>query len=105
MTALSKESQIILAIEALKWDPKLSRRKAASIYNVAETTLRARMNSRILRCDYRPKTHKLTAIEEEVIVKYILDLDTRGFSPWLTSVEDMANLLLAERVSGRVGKR
>jgi hypothetical protein len=40
-----------------------------------------------------------------VIVQYILDLDTKGFPPRLCGVEDMANRLLAERNTGRVGTR
>ena len=47
---------------------------------------------------------KLTKTEERVIVQNILDLDLRGFSPRLAAVKDMANLLLAARSAGQVGK-
>ena len=64
-----KEAQIILAIEAIRTSrKKLSRRKAAKIYNVPETTLCDRMNSRTPFCESRPTAHKLTKLEEEVIV-------------------------------------
>ncbi|KFY28890.1 hypothetical protein V491_00248, partial [Pseudogymnoascus sp. VKM F-3775] len=46
----------------------------------------------------------VTITEEEAVVQYILDLDTRGFAPRYTGVEDVANLLLARRNGGRVGK-
>ena len=56
----------------------------------------------------RPKarlvSYKLTGLEEEVIVRNILDLDSRGFAPRLAGVEDMANLLLESRGGKRVGK-
>ncbi|KAF2272002.1 uncharacterized protein EI97DRAFT_485563, partial [Westerdykella ornata] len=39
---LSCEERIIMAIQAIKRDPNLSQRCAASIYNVSECTLRAR---------------------------------------------------------------
>ena len=52
----------------------------------------------------RDVSSKLTIEEEEVIVRYILDLDTRGFSPRKAEVEDMANLLLTRRGATRVGK-
>jgi hypothetical protein len=39
-----------------------------------------------------------------VIVQYILQLDSKGFPPRLSSVEDMANRLLSERSSEHVGK-
>ena len=68
MALQSQESQIILAIQALQSDEKLSRRKAAAIYSVPETTLRDRMNGRTPRRDYRPNGQKLTKMEEEVIV-------------------------------------
>ena len=38
-----------------------------------------------------------------MIVKYILDLDTRGFAPTYAAVRDMADKLLAARDAGQVG--
>ena len=105
MATSSRESQILLAIEAIEHNPKLSRRRAAAIYNVPESSLCDRMNGRISRRDCRPNSHKLIDIEEETILQYTLDLDVREFSPRLTSIEDMANLLLAEHNGGRVVKR
>lgn len=104
MASENQEARIILAIEALQKSENLSRRKAAKIYNVPESTLRYRMNGHESRGDHRPKGHRLTVIEEETVVQYILDLDARGFPPRLTGVEEMANLLLAERQGGHVGK-
>lgn len=62
------------------------------------------MNGRTSKPESRPAAHRLTAIEEEVVVHYILDLDTRGFPPQHTAIEDIANLLLAQRDGGCVGK-
>jgi hypothetical protein len=104
MTILCKESQIILAVEAIRQDKNLSRRKAAAIYNVPESTLRYRMNGRTPKPESRPAAHRLTITEEETLVQYVLDLDARGFAPHYAGVEDMANLLLAQRDAGRVGK-
>ena len=47
---------------------------------------------------------KLLKLEEEVIIWYILDLDSRGFAPWLTSIEDIANYILELRGGKRVSK-
>jgi hypothetical protein len=104
MSALSKEARIFLAIEAIRHDKKVSCRNAAKIYDVPEPTLRARMNGRTSRRDYRNPAHRLTALEEEAIVQYVLKLDSRGFSPHLAGVEDMANLLLTDRGEKPVGK-
>ena len=95
MATLSKESQIILAIEAIQRDEKLSRGKAAAIYNMPEATLCHRMNGRAPKPESRPVAYRLTITEEEAVMQYILDLDTRGFAPRHAGVEDMANFLLA----------
>ena len=42
--------------------------------------------------------------EEEVLIRYILDMDERGFAPLLAGVEDMANYILESRGARRVGK-
>ncbi len=83
-----------MAIEAIRSSKRISYRKAAIIYNVPQTILRARINGRSSRANYRPKAHNLTELEEEVIVRYILNLDIRGFVPRLASIEDIANYIL-----------
>ena len=62
------------------------------------------MNGRLPLCERRPANHKLTELEEEVIVRYIFDIDTRGFAPRLTSIEDIANYILESRGARRVRK-
>ena len=97
-----KEAQIQLAVEALKRDPKLSVKRAVSIYKVSETTLRKRRAGRPSRADTIANSRNLTNTEEQVIVKHILELVARGFPPRLAAVADMANSLRAERNLGHV---
>jgi helix-turn-helix, Psq domain len=104
MQIQTNEARIILAIEAIRISKKLSRRKATKIYNIPETTLRDRMNGRTTLSERRPAVQKLTEMEEEIIVQYIFDRDSRGFSPRLTDVEDMANYLLDAHRAKHVGK-
>lgn len=40
-----------------------------------------------------------------MIIKYILDLDARGFAPTYAAVRDMADKLLATRGAGQVGQK
>ena len=47
---------------------------------------------------------KLTILKEEVIIRNILDIDSRGFIPRLASVEDIANYILKSRRGKRVNK-
>jgi len=53
----------------------------------------------------RPAIQLLTKIKEEVVVQYILDLDSRGFPPWVKDIRDMADYILATRGSRRIGKQ
>jgi hypothetical protein len=48
---------------------------------------------------------KLTKLEEKVIIQHSLELDSRGFSPQLGVIRDMANRLLAVRAGRQVGIR
>jgi hypothetical protein len=68
MATLYKESQIILAIEAIRQNKKLSRRKATVIYNVPEATLHYRINGRAPKLESRPVAHRLTITEEKAVV-------------------------------------
>jgi hypothetical protein len=104
MSVQTKEARIILAIEAIRTTQKLSRRRAAAIYNVPESTLRARMTGVTPKALSVNAFQNLTTVEEEVIVQYILDRDSRGFSPRVADVGDMANLLLRKRHARPVGK-
>jgi hypothetical protein len=47
---------------------------------------------------------KLIDLEEEAIVRYILDLDSRVFPPRRSTIKDIANRLLTKRDGGRVRK-
>jgi hypothetical protein len=44
-------------------------------------------------------------MEEQIIVQYIFDLDSRGFPPRMRGVEEMANRLLSDSDASPVGKR
>ncbi|RKK73423.1 hypothetical protein BFJ69_g9269 [Fusarium oxysporum] len=98
------EARIILALQAYQTDPKLSLRRAAKIYDVHFRTLHYRSQGRQARDDYIPSLRKLSDLEEQVIVEYILNLDSQGFPPRHRNVEEMANRLLADRDASPVGK-
>ncbi|OBS16229.1 hypothetical protein FPOA_13034 [Fusarium poae] len=99
------ETRILLALRALQNDPKLSLRRAAGIYQVRYWTLYRRQKGILSTRDSIPKSRKLSDLEEQIIVQFILDLDSRGFPPRLRCVEEMANRLLADRETPPVGKR
>ena len=104
MDSLPAEAKVILALEAIKKDKKLSIRAAAKIYNVPATTIRHRRDGLTARRDAVPNSKKLAQLEEEAIVQYVIELATRSFPPRLRGVEDMANHLLRARDAPPVGK-
>ena len=99
----SKKADIQLAISSIENGQIQSVYRAAAAYEVPETTLRHRRAGMPARRDCQPNLKKLTQLEEEVIVSYILDLDQRGFAPTYAAVRDMADKLLAARGGGQVG--
>ena len=104
MASAQKEAQLLLAIQAIQNTPKLSIRRAAAVYNVSHTTLRARLYSRQSIHNIQPKVQKLTKLEEYTIVQKVLELDSQAFPPRLSAVEDIANRLLRDCNALRVGK-
>ncbi|KAL1966447.1 hypothetical protein VTN77DRAFT_4589 [Rasamsonia byssochlamydoides] len=106
--SIEQEGRIELAISAYKNGEFPSIRQAASVYNVPNATLAHRIKGRAARVSLRANSHKLTANEEETLVKWILDLNKRGLPPRPAFVENMANHLLSQRGSQgpppRVGK-
>jgi hypothetical protein len=99
-----KEADISLAISAIVQDNLLSVKCAASIFDCPRTTVQRRRAGIAARRDCEPNSKKLSKLEEEVITEYIINLDTRGFSPTLGAVRDMADKLLAEHGAGQVGR-
>jgi hypothetical protein len=62
------------------------------------------MARKLSKADTYHRRSALTIAEEELTIRYILNLDTRGFSPRRADVEDMANLLITYRGTRRVRK-
>jgi hypothetical protein len=104
MEIQTQEARIILAIEAIRTSKKLSKRSTAKLYKVPYTSLSNRIAGRTYRPDSTANRQKLSELKEGVLIRYILDLDSRGFAPRLASVEDMANYILESRGVDRVGK-
>lgn len=105
MESQSKEARTLLAVVAFKRDSTQSIRKLAHIYNLTRSTLTDRIQGRASRISLPANSRKLDLIEEEVIVREVLELDSRGFPPRLGHIEEMANQLRTTRDASRVGPR
>jgi hypothetical protein len=104
MTKHWLESDVVLTVKVLRTNPQLSLRKVVQIYHVPRTTLAARLHGTPSRQDSIANSQKITPLEESVIVRHILDLDSRVFPPRMSAVEDMANRILELQNGGHVGK-
>jgi hypothetical protein len=68
MSPTSKEARMLLALEALQNNEKLSLRAAAKLYNVPAITLSNRHAGRPTRRDLSANPRQLTDSEEKAIV-------------------------------------
>ncbi len=89
------ERQLQLTLQPFEKDPQLGIRKAARFYNVLYSTLSYRINGRSTRVHIIVNSRKLTTLEEEMVIRKVFDMDSRGFLPRIRDVENMANRLLA----------
>src|SRR4029434_6752625 len=99
------EARTLLALQALQNNPNLRVKPTARIYKISEARLRRRQDGIQSRGDIIPNSRRLSNLEEQIIVQFILDLDSRGFPPRLRAVEEMADQLLADRDAPPVGTR
>ena len=95
---LSKEAHMKMAITTWKEKRVKSKLRAAQIYGVPLTTLRKRLTGIKSRSETRVNGHKLTPIEEETLVKWLLDVDRQGFLICPEFLCGMAQILLSKYI-------
>ena len=100
-----QEVRILFVIQIIRTNQKMSIRCTIKTYDVPQTTLRDRMKSCISKTEERNTRHNLTSIEKEILVRYILDLDSRGFSSRINDVRDMIDLLYKTRHVKSISKQ
>ena len=104
LSSTDPEGRMALAILAIRLGQIKSVRAAAKVYSIKRKTLSLQLNGIQSRRDTIPHNRKLTLSEESVIINYVLDLNSRGFSVRVCVVGEMANLLLDQRQGAHVGK-
>jgi hypothetical protein len=105
MESSNQEARILLAVQAFQNNRRKHVRSLAKAFNVPPSTLYYRIHDQTSRRDLSANSRKLTNQEESVLVREVLDLDSRAFPPRLDSIGDMANKLLADRGAPHVGLR
>jgi hypothetical protein len=73
---------------------KLSIRKAAEYHGVKWETLRDRINGNITHKQAAESQQRLTAVEERIIERHIMQLEVWGWPPMVSQVQKMARELL-----------
>jgi hypothetical protein len=101
---LEHEGTLQLALEAYRSGQFRSHRTAAQAFNVKRRTLSCCAEGLPFCIEAPSNCQKLTATEEQTIVKCILNLNLRGFALWLYKVLDIANKLLGVCGSKPVSK-
>jgi hypothetical protein len=103
--SIEQEGRILVTISALKNGEIHSIRKAARIFQVPRSTLGTRYHGVQIKTKKRANGLKLSANEEESLVKWILDLAKYGLPPWPSLVRHIANYLLSGRGNQHVSKK
>ncbi|KAH8623156.1 hypothetical protein IG631_22313 [Alternaria alternata] len=93
----SREGRLSLAMVSYQNKPCQSIRALARAYDVPESTLRTRLRGVHPRSEIVSVNRKLSTTEEQSLVQWILDLNRRGFPPYIIDVRRMADALLAAR--------
>ena len=88
----SQEARTLMAVAAIRSGQIESLRSAEAILGAPKSTIATRINGISHRSECTPNSKILSLFEEEVLVKYLLDKDDRGFGINLTGVGNMANL-------------
>jgi hypothetical protein len=95
----NKEGKILLALDDIKNGRIKSIRAAAKLYEIPRSTLQTRACGVVSIAERRNPNHKLTQLEEDSLVEWVISMDSRGAAPRPATVAEMANILLAARGS------
>jgi hypothetical protein len=96
---LSKENRMQIAISAYKKGQFKSKAATTKVFRVSRETLYDWLCGIKSRAETHANSHKLTALEEEVLAKHLLDADRRGFSIRPQFLRGMAHILLCARTN------
>ena len=86
-----------MAINVIRLNQIKSLRNTEATFRISKISINNKINGRISRSECPPNSTILTVFKEEVLVKYLLDKDDKGFGI------NLANLLLKSRGAPRVG--
>ena len=92
-----QEGRILLALKDIESGRFESLRAVAKLYAIPLTTLRRRGIGIPSRVDSDRYRYKLTCLEVDSLVEWILSLDSRSAAPRQPTIREIANILLVSR--------
>ena len=95
------EQTLQASLESLDNDPSQSTRAVATAYNVPETTLRRRHAVGINRRVSHEQQQRLSRVQEEFLVDWILEHDLHGYPPSHARARDLATRI--PKLNGDMG--
>ena len=98
------EADVQLALSDILKNQIKSIQRAEIVYKVPLRTIRRRRDGTRSRRDCEPNSKRLTKLEEEAIIKRILEQDLQGISLLKLLIQDMADRLLRARDAEPVSK-
>jgi hypothetical protein len=81
MSDLITESRMVLAVQEIRKNLKLTVLNVCRIYDVPRITLRRRFDGKYVRRDSMSNSRKLSDIEEKCILHYIFELVDQRYPP------------------------
>ena len=94
-----QEGRVLLALEAIQNKQIPSVTAIATKFNIPRSTLYHHLTGTTNQSKTRANNHKLSEIEEQSLVQWVVSIDTQGAPPQQSHVEVIANLLLTKQGS------
>jgi ABC-type sulfate/molybdate transport systems ATPase subunit len=91
---LEQEGRIECTINNLKNGRIHKIEEAIQIYNLPPTTLHAQLNGHASQVKLRNQNHRLSLLQEEALIAWIVSLDIHGVPPRPFQVREMAQIIL-----------
>jgi hypothetical protein len=87
---IEQEGRIECAINDLKNRKIRKVQEASSIYNVPPTTLHDQIKGHLSQSELRNQNHRLSLLQEEALIAWIVSLDIHGAAPRPFQVQEIA---------------
>lgn len=100
----NKKARILLTIKTIQKDKKLSIQKAIKLYNLLYTIFNYKMNDFTPHIEIQTNYYNLTKLKKEMIIQYILNINSKGFLSKLKIIKNIANHIFESKNTKHIKK-